>query len=53
MLLVGDFVEFLAELGFRETASAGKVEVERFARKLISEGCNTPANFSLLRDYTL
>jgi hypothetical protein len=53
MVLVGDFVEFLAELGFRETASAGKVEVERFARKLISEGRNTPANFSLLRDYAL
>jgi len=53
MTLVGDFVKFLAELGFHETTTtAGKAEVEEFARKLIVEGRNTLENFSLLRDYT-
>jgi hypothetical protein len=48
--IVGDFVEFLTDLGLKE-ATAGKEEVERFARKLIAEGRNTLENFSLLRDY--
>jgi hypothetical protein len=53
MILVGDFVEFLLQLGFNKTATAGKAEVEEFARKLIAEGRNTLGNFSLLRDYAL
>ena len=48
--IVGDFVEFLTDLGLKE-ATAGKEEVERFARKLIAEERNTLENFSLLRDY--
>ena len=52
MATIGDFVEFLTDLGLKETAaSAGKDEVDRFARKLIAEGCNTLEYFSLLRDY--
>jgi hypothetical protein len=52
LALIGDFVKFLAELGFKENmAAAGKDEVEKFARKLIAAGSNTPENFSSLRDY--
>jgi hypothetical protein len=50
--IVGYFVEFLTDLGLKETtATAGKEEVERFARKLITEGRNTLENFSTLRDH--
>jgi hypothetical protein len=52
MTLVGDFVKFLAEIGFHKNANTGKTDVERFARKLIGEGGNTLENFSHLRDYT-
>ena len=52
MAIIGDFVESLTDLGLKETAaSAGKDEVDRFARKLIAEGRNTLEYFSLLRDY--
>jgi hypothetical protein len=46
-----DFVNFLTSLGSKET-TAGKEEVERFARKLIAERRNTLGNFSALCDYT-
>ena len=53
MAIIGDFVKFLTDPGLKETiATAGKEEVERFARKLIAEGLNTLENFSLLCDYT-
>lgn len=53
MAIVGHFVDFLTDLGLKETtATAGKEEVEKFARQLIAEGRNTLENFSLLRDYT-
>ena len=53
LAIIGDFVKFLADLSFKEnTATAGKEEVEKFARKLIAEGSNTLENFSSLRDYT-
>jgi hypothetical protein len=52
MAIIEDFVEFLTDLGLKETAaSAGKDEVDRFARRLIAEGRNTLEYFSLLRDY--
>lgn len=52
MILVGDFVKFLMNLGLKETAAtAGKAEVGRFARQLIVAGRNTLENFSLLCDY--
>jgi hypothetical protein len=50
MTIVGDFSKFLADLGLEE-ATAGKEEVEKFARKLIAEGRNTLENVSLLVDY--
>ena len=47
--IIGDFVKFLTDPGLKETtATAGKEEVERFARKLIADGRNTLENFSLL-----
>jgi hypothetical protein len=50
--IIGDFVNFLTDLGLKETsASAGKEEVDKFARQLIAAGRNTLENFSLLRDY--
>ena len=52
LALVGEFVRFLADLApAGGVADAGKGEAERFARRLIAEGRNTPANFALLRDY--
>lgn len=52
MAVIGDFVKFLTDLGLKETtATVGKEEVERFARKLIAEGRNTLENFSFLCDY--
>ncbi len=52
LAIIEDFVEFLAGLGFKENAAtAGKAEVERFARMLIAAGSNTLENFSSLRDY--
>ena len=53
MAIIGDFVKFLTDSGFKEaTAAVGKEEVERFARKLIAERHNTLENFSTLCDYT-
>jgi len=53
MAIVGEFVEFLTDLGSKEArATAGKEQVERFARKLVAEGRNSPGNFSSLCDYT-
>lgn len=50
--IIGDLVNFLTDLGLKETAAtAGKKEVERFARKLIAVGRNTLENFSALCDY--
>jgi hypothetical protein len=49
--IIEHFVNFLASLGSKET-TAGKEEVERFARRLIAEGRNTLENFSALCDYT-
>jgi hypothetical protein len=52
MAIVGDFAQFLTDLGSKEAAAATeKEQVEMFARKLIAEGRNTLENFSLLRDY--
>jgi hypothetical protein len=53
MAIIGDFVEFPTDLGLKEaTATAGKEEVERFARQLVAEGRNTLENFSALCAYT-
>jgi hypothetical protein len=53
MAIVGDFVKFLTDLGLKETATtAGKKEVEKFARQLVAEGRNTLENFSFLCHYT-
>jgi hypothetical protein len=52
LAIIGDFVKFLADPGSKEDmATAGKEEVERFARELIAAGSNTLENFSSLRDY--
>ena len=48
--IIGDFVTFLTDLGLKET-TAGKEEVERFARRLIADGRNTLENLSSLCDY--
>jgi hypothetical protein len=51
--IVGDFVEFLTTPGQQQTLStAGKKNVEQFARQLIVEGRNTLENFSWLCGYT-
>jgi len=50
--IIGDLINFFTDLGLGEdTATAGKAEVERFARKVIAEGRNTLENFSALCDY--
>jgi hypothetical protein len=52
MAIVEDFVGFLTEPGLKEIpASAGKDDVERFARKLIAESRNSLENFSHLSDF--
>jgi hypothetical protein len=52
MAIVGDFARFLTDLGSKEPGStAGKEEVERFARKLVAEGRNSLKSFSFLSDY--
>jgi hypothetical protein len=52
MILVGDFAKFHMDLSLKgTTATAGKEEVGRFARKLIAEGRNTLENFTRLCDY--
>ncbi|MGD9369602.1 MAG: hypothetical protein PVH87_28080, partial [Desulfobacteraceae bacterium] len=52
MAIVGDFLQFLTDLGLKETTtSAGKKEVEQFARQLITEGRNNLENFTALGDY--
>ena len=54
LALIGDFIQFFTDCGSKETAkTAGKVEVARYARKLIAEGRNTLENFSILRDYAV
>ncbi len=50
--IIRDLNSFFAELGLAEnTATAGKAEVEQFARRLIADGRNTLENFSALCDY--
>lgn len=50
--LIEDFVKFLTDSGLKEVTAAGKKEVDRFARTLITGGHNTLENFSALRDYS-
>ncbi len=51
--IVADFCEFMTGPELAEIPeSAGKEEVERYARKLIAEGHNTLENFSALCDYS-
>jgi hypothetical protein len=49
--VVGDLGRFLECMGGRDIQSAGKVEAEEFARRLIKEGRNTLENFSALSEY--
>jgi len=50
--IIGDLINFFTDLALGENAAtAGKAEVERFARKLIAEGRNTLESFSALCDY--
>jgi hypothetical protein len=49
--IIRDFVQFLMEPGSKEIATAGKEEMEKFARRLIAEGRNSLEKFSALRDY--
>ena len=52
MMVVGDFVKFLQELGpAKAITTAGKGEAEQFARRLIDERRNTLENFSALCKY--
>ena len=52
-MIVGDFINFFKDSGLvDDKATAGKAEVEKYARKLIIEGRNSPENFSALSDYT-
>ncbi len=51
MVVVADFAKFLAALGLKEASTAGKDEVERFVRQLITERRNTLENLSALCDY--
>ncbi len=51
MVVVADFAKFLTALGLKDTSTAGKDEVEKFACQLITERRNTLENFSTLRDY--
>lgn len=52
LAIIGDFADFLANPNIDDAiATAGKEEVESYARKLISEGKNTYENFKAMRDY--
>jgi hypothetical protein len=52
MVIIGGFVKFLTDPGLKKsTATAGKEEVEKFAKQLIAEERNTLENFSALCDY--
>jgi hypothetical protein len=52
-MIIGDFISFLTDPGLGgDTATAGKAEVEKYARKLIMQGRNSLENFSALCDYT-
>jgi hypothetical protein len=51
MVVVGDFVEFLAGIGLEEINAAGHEEAYGFAQTLIADGRNTLENFTFLRSY--
>ena len=52
MAIAGDFVRFFKVPGLdKDMESAGKAEVEKYARKLIVEGRNSLENFAALSDY--
>jgi len=53
LMIIGDFIDYFKDPGLvDEPATAVKAEVEKYARKLIIEGRNSPENFSALCDYT-
>ncbi len=52
LAIIREFADFLVQPSFDVTiATAGKEEVDSFARKLISEGKNTHENFKAMSDY--